>query len=120
MAEAENGSSIPGAQTIPEAIFWILVSVAAFGGWSAFWAVGWFAFVLSEFNDDSAADEEFAGAFVASAIIALVTSAWARAFAIRRGVEARWPAGSWIIGYFCAAIFLGLWILWASNRQIEG
>jgi protein-S-isoprenylcysteine O-methyltransferase Ste14 len=76
--------------------------------------------VIGEFNDDSAADEEFALAFAASAAVALAASLWAASLAIRRRVSAWWPAGSWILGFGDGALFLAFYLLWVAGRQVEG
>jgi hypothetical protein len=120
MPDAKPATMIRGAEGVSEPMFWTLVSLAGFGGWSALWAVFWFAVVLIEYNRDSAADEEFAGACVASVIVALGASVGARILATGRGVDTKWPAGFWIIGYVSAVILLGLYLLSTVNGPVEG
>jgi hypothetical protein len=100
-----------------DASLWAVLAVGAFGGWSAFWAAFWLLLVIGEHNDESAADEEFALAFAASAAIALGGSVLARSLAIRRRVAVSLPTGSWVVGFVGGAMLLGLYLLWAGARQ---
>jgi hypothetical protein len=79
--------------------------------------VFWFALVLSEYNDHSAADEEFGLAFAASAAVAVGASALAKALANRR-IDTPAPAAMWVSGYVSAAVFLVLYLWWATNHMV--
>jgi hypothetical protein len=97
-----------------------MLTVGWFSGWSTFWAGFWAVLTVGEYNDDSAADEEFAMAFAASLAIAIGMRVWASSLAIRRRVGGWWPAGGWAVGFVGAGIFLAAYVVWAGGSQVEG
>lgn len=108
----------PAQVATSDAGWWAVIAIGWFGGWSTFWAAVWMVAVVGEHNDESAADEEFALAFAASFAVAISVTAWAASLAVRQRVAGWWPAGTWVLGFVGAAIFLGLYIVWANARQM--
>jgi hypothetical protein len=100
-------------QQSPTASLWGVVSLAAFGGWSAYWAIFWTIFWRLRPNvveDES--NEWYIALAVASAALAITALTLGGSLANRRNVSIWWLPTSFAFGFVAALALTALVSFW--------